>query len=325
MLAAMQAAAPPLSIRRVSLEGNGATLALAAQAWPASQRAGQFAALAELVQAGQADQFVLVAATSGERLCGAVLAQVLAGRAAVVWPPQMAGDQCFAADLPLLAELARQLAAADVCLAQAVLDDTSGHFALVLQAAGFVQAGNLSYLAAEAASFPTQPPPLDFALVSAAATERQRFARVVEATYRGSLDCPLVDGLRPTADVLAGYRAVGEHRPEWWLVACENTADEERRDVGCLLLADHPAEEQVEIVYLGIVPECRGRGWGRALTRHAQWLARAAGRARVVLAVDAANHPAIAAYESAGFVAWDRRSILIRDFRRAAKPAAIST
>jgi ribosomal protein S18 acetylase RimI-like enzyme len=75
----------------------------------------------------------------------------------------------------------------------------------------------------------------------------------------------------------------------------------------------------LEIVYLGVVPECRGRGIGYALTRQAQWIASLAERERVVLAVDAANRPAISAYETAGFIAWDRRTVLIRDFRRAAK------
>ena len=61
-------------------------------------------------------------------------------------------------------------------------------------------------------------------------------------------------------------------------------------------------------------PAARGRGFGVALTRHAQWQTGVAGRARLVLAVDAANRPAIAAYSSAGFVVWDRRCALLRIF-----------
>ncbi len=325
MLAAMQADSPALSIRRVALAGNTAVLALAAQAWPESERSGQLAALAEIVRSGQGESLVLIAAHRGDRLCGAVLAQVLAGRAAVLWPPQLAAHGSPAIATPLLDELACQLRQMDVRLGQAVLERANSASALDLQAAGFVHAGDLAYLAAEAASFPSVPPALDFDHVAATALDPQRLADVVEETYRGSLDCPLVDGLRPTADVLAGYRAVGQHRPDWWLVACESPSGADRRDVGCLLMGDHPMQDQIEIVYLGIVPECRGRGWGLALARHAQWLARAAGRSRVVLAVDAANHPANGAYEAAGFVAWDRRAVLVRDFRRALKTAAAST
>jgi ribosomal protein S18 acetylase RimI-like enzyme len=321
----MQAQAPALSIRRVSPEGNAAALALAAQAWPPSERPGQLAALAQLVRSGQSDSLVLIAAYRGDRLCGAVLAQVLVGKAAVVWPPQLAASAHVAIAQQLLDELRLELSELDVCLGQAVLESPSSAGALALETAGYVQAGDLAYLAADAATFPSAPPVLEFGLVAAASSEPERLARVVEVTYRGSLDCPLVDGLRPTAEVLAGYRAVGQHRADWWLIAREQTARGEFRDLGCLLLADHPPQDQVEIVYLGIVPECRGRRWGLALARQAQWLARAAGRSRVVLAVDAANRPAIRAYESAGFVGWDRRSVFIADFRRTAKPATAST
>ena len=321
----MQAEAQALSIRRVSPEGNAAVLALAAQAWPPSERSGQLTALAELVQSGQSESLVLLGAYRGDRLCGAVLAQVLVGRAAVVWPPQLASEARAAIAQQLLDELRLELSVQDVCLGQAVLDDVKSKGAAALLSAGYVHAGDLAYLAADEASFPSAAPALAFGLVAAATIEPERLTRVVDATYRGSLDCPQVDGLRPTADVLAGYRAVGQHRPEWWLVACEQAARGENRDVGCLLLVDHPAQDQIEIVYLGIVPECRGRRWGLALARQAQWLARAAGRSRVVLAVDAANHPALQAYEAAGFVAWDRRSILVADFRRTAKQATAST
>ena len=42
-------------------------------------------------------------------------------------------------------------------------------------------------------------------------------------------------------------------------------------------------------MYMGLTPESRGRGWGLAVTRHAQWLAGQSGRERMVLAADAAN------------------------------------
>jgi ribosomal protein S18 acetylase RimI-like enzyme len=63
---------------------------------------------------------------------------------------------------------------------------------------------------------------------------------------------------------------------------------------------------------MGVVPEARGQGLGISIVRHAQYLARAAGRERLVLAVDAANEPAIAVYAAAGFVCWDRRSVFLR-------------
>ena len=40
--------------------------------------------------------------------------------------------------------------------------------------------------------------------------------------------------------------------------------------------------------------------------------ARQAERKRLVLAVDAANEPALRMYAAAGFQAWDRRSVFVR-------------
>ena len=72
-------------------------------------------------------------------------------------------------------------------------------------------------------------------------------------------------------------------------------------DVGCLLIADWPQNDQWELIYMGVVPEARGRGYGVAVVRQAQWLAGCAGRQRLVLAVDTANEPAMRVYAAAGF------------------------
>ena len=324
MLAGMNAALP-LSIERRPVESDAAALALAAQAWPEIERPGQLAALLKVVQSGEGEQLVLLVARRGGQLCGAVLAQVLAGRTAVVWPPQAIDGRFDDCGKTLLEELEQHLRAAGLYFAQAVLEADHGGGTELLHAAGFVTAGELTYMAAGAATFPRQPPQFPLQLVEASALAPERLERLVQRTYRGSLDCPLVDGLRPVADVLAGYRSAGQHRPEWWLIACETTADSVTQEIGCLLLSDHPQDEQIEIVYLGIVPECRGQNRGLMLTRHAQWLAQTAGRSRVVLAVDSANWPARRAYEAARFVAWDRRTVLIRDFRQAEKPTEAST
>ena len=63
--------------------------------------------------------------------------------------------------------------------------------------------------------------------------------------------------MRQTADVIDGYKAVGEFRPDLWLFARH-----EGQDVGCLLLNLHPDVRHAEIVYVALVPEVRSRGWG---------------------------------------------------------------
>ena len=68
----------------------------------------------------------------------------------------------------------------------------------------------------------------------------------------------------------------------------------------------------MELVYMGLVPEVRGHGWGLELVRRAQGIAGRCGRERLVLAVDAQNAPAVALYEAAGFVRWDERRAFMR-------------
>ena len=71
-----------------------------------------------------------------------------------------------------------------------------------------------------------------------------------------------------------------------------------------------------ELVYLGITPEMRGRGCGRALLSHALWKVAQTTQKTVVLAVDESNAPALAMYRSAGFAPTTRRHALVRKIDR---------
>jgi len=129
---------------------------------------------------------------------------------------------------------------------------------------------------------------------------------VVERTYTGSRDCPAIDGLRTTADVLDGYRHTGRFSPDhWFLVECQG------QTVGCLLLTEH-AEHQWELIYMGVVPTSRGRGWGERIARFAWRHVRSCGGEQLVLAVDADNEPALAMYRRAGFADWAHRHVYFK-------------
>jgi hypothetical protein len=97
--------------------------------------------------------------------------------------------------------------------------------------------------------------------------------------------------------------------PALWL-----TVQHAGADVGCLLISPERENVQWELTYMGVVPEARGRGFGLAMARHAQWLALESKCGRLVLAADAANAPAIEVYAAAGFTTWDRRSVFLRVF-----------
>jgi len=199
-----------------------------------------------------------------------------------------------------------ELAAAGARFAQSLLA-VGDHNAQLYLDNGFTHGADLLYLTADLGAASATRPQLPFNIESFRPGDESRLADLIERSYTGTLDCPRLDGLRQTADVINGYKAVGEFRPDLWLFARH-----EGQDVGCLLLNMHPDVRHAEIVYVALIPEVRGRGWGTELTRLSLWLGQRAGAERLVLAVDAANKPAIRIYEASGFFEFDRRGVWIR-------------
>jgi ribosomal protein S18 acetylase RimI-like enzyme len=273
---------------------------------PADVRPHQQHAMLEVLGADRAQQPGFLGNFRGDELTAVGWLQLLPGRVATLWPPGwLAGETAAAARvLTTLLTLAQERR---VSLVQSLLLTDEGPEADLLQQAGLAHIADLLYLVSMSGQFPSSPPANELTYVPVAQASDARLAQIVERTYEGTLDCPMLNGSRSTSDVLEGYRAVGTFRPELWLIARDGG-----QDVGCILLADHAPEKVWEVVYTGVVPQARGRGFGLEMTRHAQWLAAGDAVGRMVLAVDAANAPAIAMYSAAGFVAWDRRSVFVR-------------
>ena len=116
-----------------------------------------------------------------------------------------------------------------------------------------------------------------------------------------------MNGVRSVDDVLQGYRATGHFNPERWLIV-----NHQGEEIGCLILTDYPEHATWELIYIGLLSAVRGQGRGVKIISHALWLSGQASRNRLVLAVDAANEPALRMYAAAGFRAWDRTSVYIR-------------
>lgn len=242
------------------------------------------------------------------RLVGALFSQLQPGKTATLWLPRVELAQPAAADR-LLGAACDWFRCSGVRIGQVLLESASPAEEELLLRWGFPYLADLFYLVSLEEQFPAVPPvtPLEFEPYSDA--NHERLTRVVEATYTGTCDCPALNGVRQIDDVLAGYRATGVFDPQRWLLVRHAG-----RDVGCLLLADHAQHDNFELVYMGVLATERGHAWGIHLARHAQWMTRQAGRPRLVLAVDAANEPAISVYAAAGFQAWDRRRVYLRVF-----------
>jgi mycothiol synthase len=269
------------------------------------------------IRAGRIPTEGLLEGRRDGRLVGAMWLEVQPGRAALIWPPRMVSGEPRSSAEQLLSIGCELAAQRGVCIAQALLSTVNMEEDTSLRAAGFERLAALLYLGWESSGTPedTSADTLEYETYDCA--DRPRLARLLEATYEGTLDCPALDGLRTMDEILDGYQSVGVFSPERWYYVRQ-----EGRDMGCLLLADHPRESNVELAYMGLIPEARGFGWGRQICRKAKSSTRESGRARLVVAVDAANWPAIEMYASTGFRVWDRRTVYVRQIAqpdRAAK------
>jgi len=106
-------------------------------------------------------------------------------------------------------------------------------------------------------------------------------------------------------EVLAGHRASGVYTPSGWLLP--HKGDE---CVGCVLINDSvESSRDVDVVYLGVRPPWRRRGFARAMIARAADYAASRQRRWVTLAVDAANTPAVNLYRQVGFTETCRRDV----------------
>ncbi|MEX0611088.1 MAG: GNAT family N-acetyltransferase [Pirellulales bacterium] len=250
----------------------------------------------------------LYVALRGERLRGAAWIQRQTGKIALFWPPQLVPGEQTQTAFDLAEAAAAVLDDTAIEMTQVLLPSADAGTVPVIQAVGFHRLAELLYMSCEAERFPTERPAaseLEFEVYSA--RMRHRLTALVERTYERTLDCVGLNGMRSIEDVINGYQETGVFRPENWRLVRDRG-----QDVGVLLLADHPAARHWELIYMGLAPEARGQGWGAQITGFAKWLARSAGVERIVLAVDAANTPALRMYRTAGFEMWDRRTVYVR-------------
>ena len=255
---------------------------------------------------------VLVATWDGEHLVGAAWYLAQPGRVGIagsLWLPAQNAPPVVEPGTQLLAAQQEKLVAQGCQLIQSWLPQSTGEAAHRLRQAGLQHVADVDCLVSLPHHWPQSVPSLDSQLhfVGCRSAHQERLKVVLSGTYTDTLDCPEINALRDIEDVLEGYHATGTPRTDgWWILQFDD------QDIGCLLLADFPGTGQIELVYLGLIPNARGKGWGRILVRYAQWFTFQAARDQLVLAVDATNQPARTLYSDTGFVAWKQRSVFIK-------------
>lgn len=202
-----------------------------------------------------------------------------------------------------------------VRLAQILLEPHESDAVQAALEAGFLRLGDLAYLRKplprrRTGTLPDHPAGgVTLAPLSAYPADQRDhvLTEALERSYEGTLDCPELCGLRETGDVIASHRAVGRFDPAlWWIVS------RDQQPVGCVLLSFVSEQAVVELVYIGISPELRGRGIASALLTAALHHPLHRQANAMVCAVDTRNAPACAMYERLGFKQFALRVPLVR-------------
>lgn len=188
---------------------------------------------------------------------------------------------------------------------QALVDVADSRRRQLLQAVGFTPLTTLIYLE-RGVTFPwVEEPDATIVWDDWSDATQARFHSAIAASYVGSHDCPELTGLRTMEEIVAAHRAAGVFHPDFWQLARKDGLD-----LGLVLLAEVPLTRSVELVYLGVSPEARRTGVGRALMRRAFELARRHRSRTMTVVVDERNAAARRLYESLAFHEVARRDAL---------------
>ncbi len=220
-----------------------------------------------------------------------------------------------------VAAAVREALAGGAAIVQSLLDSGQEYEQQALEAGGLHRLARLVYLQKTLPSVREVPrawatnarlidgvDPATVEVVSYETDTHELFSAAVLESYEGTLDCPGLLGRRSAEDILAGHRATGIFKPEWWRVVTVAG-----RPAGVLMLAGVYDDDAFELVYLGVSPAFRRKGLARRLLDEAVAMAVPAGGRKLLLAVDDQNDPAVRLYRQAGFRTLGTKLAMVTD------------
>ena len=268
---------------------------------PPDQRPARIEHCLQMLADGLLDPRGIWVAYRGNDILGVQVCVPLAGSACLFWLPtadDAVTDRLVQAGL----DWARSLGCK---IAQAMASPVELPFINPLLRHGFRAVTRMHQFTRDLTDFPDEPStPLRYE--SYRPSLNSHFAATLERSYLDTLDCPELNGKRSLDEILAGHRGQGKFHPDFWWLALDDATP-----VGVLILTEMPDGSTWELAYLGIVPEYRRRGIGRAMTLHALHALRNQPASRLLLAVDERNWPALRLYQALGFVEIECNEVLL--------------
>ncbi|MCI0456198.1 MAG: GNAT family N-acetyltransferase [Gemmataceae bacterium] len=268
----------------------------------------------DLIAAGELPADGILVARDAGRLVGAILCTPLPGRGGLVWAPATTTTAGKVVEDYLVRAALVWLRDRGARLAQAFLYPEEEELGSPLLRNGFALVTRLLYLRHNLVpgawdDTPEQACP-GLSLLPYPQAGPERFHPTLLSTYERTLDCPELNGVRTIEEIIEGHKAQGAYDPERWWLALLNG-----RPAGVLLVNEVPELACWDLAYVGVVPEARGRGVGRALTILALERARQAGARELTLAVDQRNTPARHLYGRLSFELFDQRDVYLAFYR----------
>lgn len=259
------------------------------------------------ISSGKSDQNQILIARESGILMGVGILLFTDSATAFVWPPFTSNHDCAAA---ILQEIAKRIDQSKVSIGQALLEPGQIKHRRLLSENGFPHLTNLIFMKH---SLSLENPPSiweDEHLQYIKFDERQnrqRFLNLLDLTHQSSQDCPILNQIRSAEESLESHRTSGDSDQKYWYLFQKNGAD-----LGVLLLSEHQESNTWEVVYMGVAPEERGKGYGAVLIQHGLSEAKAHDQSAVILAVDHKNSYAIKVYERLGFIRQNTLSVHAR-------------
>jgi ribosomal protein S18 acetylase RimI-like enzyme len=250
---------------------------------PSDDLLGRLADAFRRVARGELNPDNLLVARRDERMIGAVYSQRLPGAIAVIWPPRAVGEDPSVEDALTTGAL-EQVTGSKVV--QTFLPPEEASRAVPLLRAGFQKVTRVIQMRRDAATARSTLTAATqcLALFRYPQCDPAEFLRILTRSHDDSLDCPELHGVRTPVEVLEGYRDCAPDPDQWWLARNKGTA------VGVLVLG------APELTFVGVAPEHRGQGFGRALVEAA-----CAAAPALTVTVDVRNTVAVQLYRSVGF------------------------